>query len=70
MFFLKYEGRVKLTPQKRLLSKRPALSELINQGPNQNICGIVCLISAILITDSNIRHKLRLRNKLPERLVC
>ena len=33
---------------------------------NQNICGIACLISAILITDSDIRHELHLRNKLPE----
>ena len=38
------------------------------QGPNQNICGIVCLISAILLTDFDIRHQLCLRNKLPERL--
>ena len=36
------------------------------QGPNQNICGIACLISAILITDSD----LRLRNRFPERLAC
>ena len=38
------------------------------QGPNQNICGIACLISTILITDSDIRHELHLRNKLPKRL--
>ena len=40
------------------------------QGPNQNICGIACLISAILITDSDIRLELRLRNRFPERLAC
>ena len=28
------------------------------QRPNQSICGIACLISAILITDSDIRHEL------------
>ena len=33
------------------------------QGPNQNICGNACLISAILITDSYIRHEL-LRERL------
>ena len=38
------------------------------QGPNQNICGIAYLISAILITGSHIRHELRLRNKPPKRL--
>ena len=39
-----------------------------NQGPNQNICGIACLISAILITDFDIRHQLCLTNKLLEQL--
>ena len=39
------------------------------QGPNQNICGTACLISAILITDFDIRHRLCLRNKLPKQLV-
>ena len=34
------------------------------QGPNQNICGIASLIGAILITDFDVRHQLRLRNKI------
>ena len=34
------------------------------QEPNQNICGIACLVSVIFMTNSDIRHELRLRNKL------
>ena len=35
------------------------------QEPNQNICGIACLVSVIFMTNSDIKHELRLRNKLP-----
>ena len=34
------------------------------QGPNQNILIKTSLIGAILITDFDIRHQLRLRNKI------
>ena len=50
------------------VNKDTAKSAFPYQGLNQNICGMACLINAILITDSDIRHELRLRNKLPERL--
>ena len=50
------------------VNKNTEKNVFLYQGPNQNICGIACLISAILITDFDITHQLRLRNKHSERL--
>ena len=51
-----------------VLNKATGKNVFLYQGPNQKICRIACLISAILITNSDIRHELCLRNKRPERL--
>ena len=53
-----------------VVNKDTEKNVFLYQEPNQNICGIGCLINAILITDFDIRHELRLRNKLPEQLAC
>lgn len=51
------------------VNKDTEINAFLYQGPNQNVCGIACLFRAIFITDSDIRHELRLRNQIPERLV-
>ena len=39
------------------------------QGPNQNIFGIACLLSVVLITDSTVKHLLISKGKLPDHLL-
>ena len=51
-----------------VVNKSNEKSIFVFQGPNQNICGLACLISAIVITDTDIRSEILLRNKLPNEL--
>ena len=53
-----------------MLNKNNKKSLFVFQGPHQNICGIACLVSAIVITDTSIRAEILLRNKLPNELLC
>ena len=39
------------------------------QGPNQNICGIACLLSTILIPDPIVKHSFICKVKLPDHLL-
>ena len=51
------------------VNKDTEINAFLYQEPNQNVCGIACLFRTIFITDSDIRHELRLRNQIPEGLV-
>ena len=35
------------------------------QGPNVNVCGVVCIITAILLTDPDIKQSLSSKRALP-----
>ena len=59
------------TPTNTFLLWKPSKKALkvTFQGPNQNSCGIVCLLSIILITDPTMRHLLISKGNLPDHLL-